>query len=335
MAPSLTKSTPPRTSPDTSFSALVEAFRRERANAGSALADWQYVRRVCKPEAQKQLHQWRGKESLFEWIKVMGSTRPMTSGLRLPQSLLDESAACYKRLFENLGGRFDVQSLNLSNALDFSVCSLVPNLRSILDYGAGHGRQSFLFSGIPGARIFANDAVETSYFSQHLVYRTLGFPLWEYFDDRKPPLQEFLRGEASRVIHLPTWQNDLIPNRSLDLVLFVWCLSEMSHHAALHALDTCTKKLKPGGYVYLRDEQHSHGWKMEKQLIRCGFLPVYQPWVLSGDTKMNGVPRLYRYLPHYLDKRNTAFCRLLFTAWRSRMFSPKQLLVRMRRLMPF
>ena len=322
---------------DSTFSTLVDAFRRERQHAAPGVVDWQYVRHAASIEDQHDLSEWKGKESLLEWVRVMGATRPMQSGgLSLPQSLIGESNACYERLFHALGERFDTTPLSRMNALDFFFCSLVPNVRSVLDYGAGYGRQAFLFSHIPGARVFANDAVESSYFCQHWVFKTLGFPLWEYFDHAHSSLQEFLAtGKESKVIHLPTWRNDLIPDHSLDLVLFVWCLSEMSRDAAMHALDTCTKKLKPGGYVYVRDEQHSHGWTMEKQFLLHGFLPVYQPWILPSDEKMNGTPRLYRYLPDYLDKRNTSFSQLLFTAWRSRTFSRRQLLVRLRRMLPF
>ncbi len=319
---------------DTLFQDLVEAFRRERASAGSGLVDWQYIRHKAKTEDQRQLAEWHGKESLLHWIRIMGATRPMECGYRLLISLLEESNAFHERLFENLGQRFDTGSMDLSNAVDFHVCSLLPHVQSVLDYGAGHGRQAFLFSRIPGINIFANDAVETSYFSQYYVFRTLGFPLWEYFD-HQVSLPEFLATKESKVIHLPTWRNDLIPDASLDLVLFVWCFSEMSSDAALHAIDTCTKKLKEGGYVYLRDEPHSHGLSMEKEFVLRGFLPVFQPWTLPGDLKMNGIPRLYRYLPNYLSKRNTAFCGLLFTAWRKRTFSLKQMLVRLRRMIPF
>ena len=326
-------STPPQD--DSAFRSFVEAFRRERQNAFPALVDWQYVRHAASVEDQKQLARWEGKQSLLEWIRVMGANRPVESGgLKLQQSLIDESHACYKRLFESLGCQFDVASLDRTNALDFSICNLVPNVRSVLDYGAGYGRQAFLFSRLPDARVFANDAVETSYFSQYWVFRTLGYSLWEYFG-HESSLQEFLAGEGSKVIHLPTWRNDLIPDRSLDLVLFVWCLSEMSRHAPLHAIETCMRTLRPGGYIYLRDDPHSHGWEMEKQIIRRGFLPVFQPWVLAGDEKMNGVPRLYRYIPDYLDKRNSAYCRLLLTAWRTKVLSLRQLLVAFRRLLPF
>lgn len=321
---------------DDTFPALVAAFRREKQNASSALTDWQYIRRAAGTNDQKELHTWKGKASLLAWLRVMGAGRPMQSGgLRLPQSLIDASQQCYEQLFAALGERFETESLNIVNALDFSLCSLVPNVRSILDYGAGYGRQAFLFSSLPGAQIFANDAVETSYFSQYWVFKTLEFPLWEYFDHASS-LQEFLvTGKEAKVIHLPTWRNDLIPDHSLDLVLFVWCLSEMSHDAAKVALETCIKKLKPGGFVYIRDEQHSHGWQMEKQFLLHGFLPVYQPWMLPLDGKMNGTPRLYRYLPQHLDKRNTAYASLLFTAWRVRVFSSRQLLVRIRRALPF
>lgn len=332
---SQTVSCPPCTVSDSTFNALVEAFRRERERADPGLVDWQYIHTSRSIEQQRELHQWRGTPSLLEWIEAMGANHPVEDGgLRVSEQLIDASNTCHERLFESLGGRFDAASLDVYNALDFSICSVVPHMRSVLDYGAGYGRQAFLFSRIPGARIFANDAVEASYFCQYWVFRTLGLPLWEYFD-HQTSLQEFLAGEGARVIHLPTWHNDLIPDHSLDLVLFVWCLSEMPDVAAEHALDMCTRKLREGGYVYLRDEPHTHGWRTEKKLIVRGFLPVFQPWRLTRDVKMDGTPRLYRYLPNYLNKRNTIFCQLMFTAWRSRALSLPQLLVRLRRMLPF
>ncbi len=319
---------------DSSFSVPVEAFRQERKSASPDLVNWQYVHHARDTDEQNKLFQWNGKQSLLDWIKVMGACRLMQSSVRLEQSLLDESNACYEKIFQSLGQRFDVHSLNLQNAFDFQICTLLPHIRSVLDYGAGHARQSFLFSRIPGVTVFENDAVETSYFSQHWVLKTLGFPLWDYFD-QPSTLQEFLAKKESKVVHLPTWQNDLIPDRSLDLVMFIWSFSEMSEAASAHAIKTCIKKLREGGYVYLRDEPHSHGMRMEKQFILNGFLPVFQSWTLADTENISGSPRLYRYMPKYLNKRNTQYCGFLFTTWKKRTFSLKQMLVRLKRLMPF
>ena len=277
---------------------------------------WEYAQKSQTSKAGTFLAEWNGPECLIEWIKWdegrVSGTYPAS------QDLIKESTAQYEKIFARLGKRADISFVNMQNAQDYAICKLVP-YTTVLDYGAGYAREAFLFMRDP-IRYFATDAIEVPYMLQNWVLSA--WPsFWEHFDHQ--PLRD------ERIGHLPTWELDRLP--SIDLALFIWSLSEMSVHGAEHAMEKTMSKLSTGGHIYLRDNT-SHGRFWDHHLIRCGFKPVYNPWKLS-NAELHGVPRLYRYMPSYVNIGNMPFVKTAFTLWSSVMCSPRQWAVSLFRLL--
>ena len=294
----------------------LERFRRERP----AYASWSYIDRSRTPEDHRKLHEWRGIESLDEWIKIM----TMDTGASSPLNLPEEYVAHCKNMYERLG--ISVNNLAAYDAEDFFFCSLVPKPKVVLDFGAGYGRQAFLFSRLP-VTLISMDCIESSYFLQNHVFKQLGFPLWEYLEESGAP--RFDR-DAFNVVHLPSWKGDLIPENSVDLMMLVFVISEVSDGAREEFLRTLKRTLKVGGHLYIRDNPLAHGWDFEKRLARMGFKPVLFPWKMT-EQEFRGTPRIYRYLPGNINRLNTQYVQSFFAPFIRQCYSLKQILVRAKR----
>ncbi len=310
---------------------VIARFREEQKTA--PLSRWEYIERSRSKEQLEKISAWRGKESLKDWLMNITGADVILEGKKVnaPRYMIPEHylnvAKKYNAILQEDTGVPD--HFSEYDALDFLMCSVIPTPARVLDYAAGYGRQSFLFSQVPDCKLFVTDAVEISYCAQKYVFDLMHFPQWEYFDQQKP-LEEFLKEPGFGIAHYPSWRDDLIPSRSLDLALFVWCLSEMPESAARNAIDTCARALKEGGYVYIRDMPHTHGWNIEKYLWRKGFKLAMFPWKLHKD-EVSGSPRLYRYLPNSLDAHNAKYFDI-FTIGMLRSYTPKEILKRVVRL---
>lgn len=293
------------------FRAVRDRDMQEKRGSQEIL-HWTYMERSRKPSEHEGFLLWKGPECFYSWIycKFEGSKKPPDQTFwKRPKredvdALIQKSGHLHDFLLKKSGNTFDIDHRNkdVYNAQDYHYCvSLVPELQSVLEFGPGSGRELFLFKEIPQLKFFALDAVEQPYLLQYWVCKELHLPLWEYLEHSEDAsvahVQNFIEGEPkdARVIHLPTWRSDLIPDRSIDLVMFVWCLSEMSSEAAQHALQTVKRVLRPGGFVYIRDFPHtrSYAWNPERTMRRMGFRLVYYPWKQTEE-EIHAVPRLYR-----------------------------------------
>lgn len=150
---------------------------------------------------------------------------------------------------------------------------------------------------LDSARYVAVDAVEQPYMVQRWAFDRLGLARWDYVDDFSPEPAGVERAfaDASGAFHLPSWRLDLLPEGSVDLVLFVWSLYEMSGAAVRAAVAACRRLVRLGGYVYVRDVPHSVSYRFdpERQLVRAGFELVYSSRTISAD-ELHGQQRLYR-----------------------------------------
>jgi SAM-dependent methyltransferase len=305
--------------------AFRAAFDRDRSLGllpDPAVADWRYIRRTRHDVDQPLAFEYHGPEDLVHWIadrfdrldhggfegarsRSFWAGRP--SYLPGGEGLLARSAAAHKRLIDALDGVEYEADLHhpqdIYNVQDFHYCTaLGSGIRSVLDYGAGYGRQAFLFATeLDGARAhyIAVDAIEQPYMVQRWVFEQLGLARWDYVDDPTPTrrsVESALEG-PSGTLHVPTWRLDLLPEESVDLVLFVWSLYEMSGEAARSALAGCARLVRPGGYVYIRDVPHSVSYRFdpEQRLEQDGFELVYASQTIAGD-ELHGHQRLYRRL---------------------------------------
>jgi SAM-dependent methyltransferase len=302
------------------FRAARHRDLRQQGTSGGSLTEWTYLLRSRKSKEHDRFLRWEGPASIFNWAHgkfenfdtpiAQTSTEDQTHWRRPAygnmEELIRESALTHQLLFRCVGtdipSALNPRNKDIYNAQDFHYCaSLVPDLRSVLEFGGGYGREIFLFRRLPHLRFFALDAVEQPYLLQYWVFSQLGIPLWEYLDHGEHAdsrnIRDFIgqNDSGARIVHLPTWRADLIPERSLDLAMFVWCLSEMSEEAMRHALGTVRRALRPGGFVYIRDVPHQRSYphNAERMLLNMGFKLVYYPWKHRED-ELHAVPRLYR-----------------------------------------
>jgi SAM-dependent methyltransferase len=300
------------------FRAALERDRRLGLLPDPAIADWRYIRRTRHDLDHPLVFEYRGPEDLVHWIadcfarldqgSLEGSgTRAFwqaqPSYIPHYEHLLARSAAAHRRLFDGLERvEYDPElhhPQDVYNVQDFHYCtSLASGIRTVLDFGAGYGRQAFLFATmLDGARYLAVDAVEQPYMVQRWVFDRLGLARWDYVDDPAPERTsvEEAFGGAPGVFHLPAWRLDLLRDGSVDLILFVWSLYEMSGAAAQAAVAACRRLVRIGGYVYIRDAPHSVSYRFdpERRLEAAGFALVYASRTISGG-ELHGRQRLYR-----------------------------------------
>lgn len=305
---------------DNPFRSVLERDRREGRLADPAVADWRYIRRTRHDVDQPLVFEYHAPGDLLHWIADrfdrldaddFGAARSRSFWAAKPSflphgdDLLARSAAAHERILSGLDGvDYDAElhaPQDVYNVQDFHYCTaLGSGIRTVLDFGAGYGRQAFLFATVmDGARYVAVDAVEQPYLVQRWVFDRLGLARWDYVDDPDADRDSVARAFAERsgAFHVPSWRLDLVPDSTVDLVLFVWSLYEMSGEAARAAIAACRRLVRVGGYVYIRDMPHSVSYRFdpERLLREGGFELVYSSRTIAGD-ELHGRQRLYRRL---------------------------------------
>ena len=203
-----------------------------------------------------------------------------------------------------------VERIGLYNATDYSLLRALPGARlstggTVLDFGAGHGRQANLafapeaFADV--SRMISVDAVPGSYTTALMYYLALGLEVREFLDQPGAPAE---RDDWS-VWHLPTWRLNLVRSQSVDAVMAVQVLREVTRDVLVYALGQFAHVLKPGGVLYVRDHLFKHnpnGLNQDELIASHGFVLEWQPHVVDsvraedGDTRprVHGIPRVWR-----------------------------------------
>jgi SAM-dependent methyltransferase len=300
------------------FRSVLERDRRAGKLSDPAVADWRYIRRTRHDVDQPLVFEYNGPGDLLHWIadrfdrldagdfgaaRSRSFWRARPSYLPHGDELIARSASAHERILSGLDGvAYDPvlhAPQDVYNVQDFHYCTaLGSGIRTVLDYGAGYGRQAFLFAtALEGARYVAVDAIEQPYLVQRWVFERLGLARWDYVDDPDADRETVERAlaEGSGTFHVPSWRLDLLPEGAVDLVLFVWSLYEMSGEAARAAVAACRRLVRLGGYVYIRDMPHSVSYRFdpERRLRDGGFELVYASRTITGD-ELHGRQRLYR-----------------------------------------
>ncbi len=234
-------------------------------------------------------------ERMIRWIDHFDYPCPVDVA-RL-QALEDEARLRDGRALRVLG--LDPAAVNLSavarySAQDFwfqrEAVPLARNerLKTVLDFGAGHGRQGTLWHET-GATMIAVDATPGPYLAQRAYARALGWEVADYLDG----VEGWGPGSYA---HLPSWRMDLIPEGSVDMVIAVQVLREVTKPMLVLALAHFQRVLRPGGRLYVRDHVGFHNVNAVDQdaaLRAHGFEVEWRPhWVDRED--VHGVPRLWR-----------------------------------------
>jgi len=181
-----------------------------------------------------------------------------------------------------------------------------PTPGTVLDFGAGYGRQANLWATESRDMAYiAVDAVERSYCVQSLyleaVARIARRPFHDFLEDG-----ERLAILSNGLFHVPSWRLDLIPDASVDLVICCHVLPEIGRNAVEHVVGIFQRVLKPGGALFIRDHDLSHGgvldFDVDEILTAGGFFLEYRPY-LRDVIETWGVPRLWRKLDPEIPRR--------------------------------
>lgn len=257
--------------------------------------------------------QWAGFSETF--CRVLGWYKPEIStfrdlGWRLRPQAVERVADALQRLVASASADaslseerrawlkgYDLGPLAAYTAIDDRFQTLTEQpLRTILDFGSGIGRQAFLWSHLRGdAKLYSVDAIESLYLLQSEAYRRLfGGRLIEYFTE--PAFETALAASpADAVVHLPTWRLSAIPDGSVDLLICVQVLQELTEPTVRYVLREFRRIARPGGLLYIRDKEFwmpAHKIRVGRALLADGWRLVFR---YPGDegTEIAGVPRLW------------------------------------------
>ncbi|MGP1352762.1 MAG: class I SAM-dependent methyltransferase [Parasphingopyxis sp.] len=173
--------------------------------------------------------------------------------------------------------------------------------RTILDFGAGHGRMANL-AFHPGEDVtdlmIAIEGIEGSYLTQRAYYTGLGLRFADYVDYRAEDREFDVAALADdhQLLHLPTWRFDLVPDASVDLICCVQVLKELPRPLTAHVIEQFGRVAKPGGAIYIRDHLQDHNpnhMPIDQLLAANGFVPEFLPQV-HDRAEIHGVPRIWR-----------------------------------------
>jgi SAM-dependent methyltransferase len=193
---------------------------------------------------------------------------------------------------------FDRETLARYTAIDARFQTVTPApIRSVLDFGSGIGRASLIWSfDREDVALVSVDATESLYLLQHELYRRMyGGRLIELLGAPEGTVASLAGGT---VTHVPAWMMDrTIPSASIDLIVCVQVLQELTEPALSFALQQFRRIIRPQGVLYIRDKEF---WIPEHR-VRVGRALLANGWHLafrypgSEGSDIHGIPRLWVY----------------------------------------
>jgi SAM-dependent methyltransferase len=269
------------------------------------IVNWHYQdgQEGTYPEGQPQnFFEYSGPEDLITWFRWIRSPMPNYLPEEMMAPLMAESIERDREIFNlhNIpqnDGHFD--SYAILNAQDYLFTHLYPtpdrqSIKNVLDFGAGYGRHSNLFSRyVESLTYLAVDAIPLSYCLQNFSLQQMELPFYEYVGSA----DEFeISDDAPGLYHLPTWRTDLLPENYFDVILCTQVLPELSPQLVSFIIMQFVKTLKSGGMLYIRDHEdrfNPSNINIAFLLAKAGFTLEFRPWVTDGDD-IHGIPRIWR-----------------------------------------
>jgi SAM-dependent methyltransferase len=192
----------------------------------------------------------------------------------------------------------DIEIYAHYTAEDYVFQTMIPapsrrQVRRILDYGAGNGRQLSQWAHEDIERYVAVDAIPFSYCVQNAIFGASGKALDEYV---LGPDDFSVDGGSALLKHLPAWRHDLLPSDYFDLVITIMVLPELHPKLIFHLLALFQRVLKPGGAFYIRDWDNAvrhNNLRLTELISSFGFVLEYRPHLDAGKD-VYGIPRLWR-----------------------------------------
>ncbi len=223
-------------------------------------------------------------------------------GYHVPEEWVEASRQCHQQVVPSVLGRpYDHQKyrhIDFYNGTDYLFQTLQGPSENILDFGAGYGRQSFLWTSLNSPVTYvAVDGIEGSYLLQNRVCQAL--PEVE-FVDYVTDGESFsipAKGHGKQIRHLPTWRLDLLPDDYFDLITCVQVLPELPGKLIRPLLDEFQRVIRPGGKLYIRDCEYwrpSHNVRIGRYLLEHGWrLAFKHPGIHTRD--IHSVPRIWTH----------------------------------------
>jgi len=288
-----------------------QTFRNDQSFIKDWIVTWEYQERRKKRKVNygeglpEEFYVYDGPKDIGQWINWMLNVEKSNfiisdefkSWSKLSKTLDD-------KVFHDINYEIDAEryfkGLGNYNAQDFYYANLIPypnedGQLKVLDFGAGFGRQSNLWTQIKPDCIYVGmDAIPKSYCLQHYYYSQTGKLQQEYILD---PENFSLKNAQPGIHHLPTWRWDLIPDNYMDKILLVQVLQEMNVKLVKEMIKTFHRILKPGGSLYIRDKETqfrpAHRLDTNKLLKEVGFTLEYRAHLLHKK-EVHGIPRIWR-----------------------------------------
>lgn len=296
--------------PARALKAFIDNAAAEATGANAALTSWLFtdLKLSAGHLEAMQFYDFVGADHLTKFFRyIRGFKYPDFLDREAVQALADLSVANDRRAFDSLGLRVDPAfpaNIGLYNAQDylFQRAYAVPDrqqVRRVLDFGAGHGRQANLAFSAPGSKVetyCAIDGIPASYLTQRMYCDALGLKVYDYLDHVGESLDLAAAEADFDVFHFPTWRLADLPDDYFDMVCAVQVLRELSREVLLHVVPHLVRVLKPGGAFYVRDHQTFHnpsGMPQHEVLAGHGLQIEYDPSLRDG-LDVHGVPRIWR-----------------------------------------
>jgi len=284
----------------------------------------------------KVIKQYSGVISLVKWLLRFDEIYSTPEDLRL-----DEYEKVKNLYIDKLQSAFDfyapffpkadfhkiaIEGLAKVRTTDFCFIKKFANYLpsdgiSHVDIGPGLCSHSVYSLSEFNSKYIALEAIPYTYQVQRYFLRYVS-QFWPYYLDVVEcenfflP-QDYITNEINenkkyKIIHLPSWNFQLLSSNSIDLITATFMLNEISEAGLLWIIANSTQVLKKGGYFYIRDSEkfkpNRHNINYDKLLEIAGFELVKR---LNVQNRVNfhGIPRLYHKkteisytYKHLLDK---------------------------------
>lgn len=249
-------------------------------------------------------------KKFFNWLRSTKLVDPLPADAKRP--LCEKSTENDKRVCDyfHLDIPTDaIENVARYNAQDYLYQRIYPmpedcSIRTILDFGAGHGRMANLALLGPSvldraSTYIAVEGISSTYFTQHFYWKALGLKVWDYMEAIGPDLNEIEMQKIMSqhdVIHIPTWRLDLLPENSVDMVTCVQVLKEPPGILLPHIPNEFPRICKDRDAIYIRDHIQFHNpnhMPIDAMIQASGFTLEFSPQ-LKDRVEIHGLPRIWR-----------------------------------------